>query len=379
MYNSKYSTKTKAWSLMSSIREVTEEKDRIIESDWMKARNHHQGNDIIIMTHNYYSTMMSHHLMIQKKDGNDQITNFIKQLFGNPNLNDKSEIAFEKYIYLSEIYQSVCTGSQAAFYRSRSGVNGTMGSLYWQLNDVWTTASWSSIDHSMRKKPLHFKISEIYADPVSIFSNQDETSDIFSIFAVSSLDFDIFGNLKLKIFNWNSINFEPLSEVEFEKIKISKNSATEILKENVIKFLNTNKCPYGATGDCFITFELKLDSNSAKSESKILESWHSPVPYKNSIPFSSKIQTKLVVDNDSCRVDEKTKMITFDVVASHPQPFVWVESTIVGGDFEKNNILISKTKTKFIWNPKQNQKAETNNCADFIKSLKIFYPAMVGF
>ena len=68
-------------------------------------------------------------------------------LFGDPNLNDQSEVAFEKYIYLSQIYQAVCTSSQAEYYRSRAGVGGTMGALYWQLNEIWPTGGWGVIEY----------------------------------------------------------------------------------------------------------------------------------------------------------------------------------------------------------------------------------------
>ena len=108
--------------MKSSIEKVTKQNDRFIDSDWLTNRQHHQN-------------------------GQSEIEDLINQLFGDPNLNDQSEVAFEKYIYLSQIYQAVCTSSQAEYYRSRAGVGGTMGALYWQLNEIWPTGGWGVIEY----------------------------------------------------------------------------------------------------------------------------------------------------------------------------------------------------------------------------------------
>ena len=133
----------------TSIDRVTLRKDRFIGSDWLANRQHHQN-------------------------GQSEIENLITNLFGNPNLNDQSETAFQKYIYLTQIYQAVCTSSQAEFYRSRGGVNGTMGALYWQLNEIWTGASWSSLDYgtNVRWKPLHYQIRDSFKTPIGLVTHQ---------------------------------------------------------------------------------------------------------------------------------------------------------------------------------------------------------------
>ena len=48
------------------------------------------------------------------------------------------------------------------------------GTLYWQLNDCWPVASWSSIDYFGRWKALHYAARRFYA-PV-LLSVEDEGS-----------------------------------------------------------------------------------------------------------------------------------------------------------------------------------------------------------
>jgi beta-mannosidase len=59
---------------------------------------------------------------------------------------------FEDFVYLSQVMQA--EGIELAALHHRASRPHTMGSLYWQLNDVWPGASWSSVDSYGRWKAL---------------------------------------------------------------------------------------------------------------------------------------------------------------------------------------------------------------------------------
>ena len=68
---------------------------------------------------------------------------------------------FAIFLYVSQVLQAegIKTGAEH-FRRSRPE---TMGSIFWQLNDCWPVASWSSIDYYGRWKALQYYARRFYA------------------------------------------------------------------------------------------------------------------------------------------------------------------------------------------------------------------------
>ena len=60
------------------------------------------------------------------------------------------------------------------------------------------------------------------------------------------------------------------------------------------------------------------------------------------------------------------------VTARLPQPFVWLETTFIDGQWEKNNVLLLQSETKFYWNSEDEVE-----CNAFLDSIQIFYPSKV--
>jgi beta-mannosidase len=72
----------------------------------------------------------------------------------------------------------------------------TMGTLIWQLNDIWPAASWSSVDYEGRWKMLHYAERKFFA-PLLVSCVQ--TAKGLDIWGTSDVDCGIRGSLALSL------------------------------------------------------------------------------------------------------------------------------------------------------------------------------------
>ncbi|MBX5436847.1 MAG: glycoside hydrolase family 2 protein [Alicyclobacillaceae bacterium] len=94
---------------------------------------------------NVFSPVMEHHQKNGASNGN--ILFHLSRHFRYPK--DLSSLAF-----VSQILQAEAVRCGVEHWRRHRG--RCMGALYWQLNDCWPVASWSSIDYNGHWKPLHY-------------------------------------------------------------------------------------------------------------------------------------------------------------------------------------------------------------------------------
>lgn len=80
---------------------------------------------------------------------------------------------FRTYVYLTQLLQA--EGIKIAMEGHRQKRPFTMGSLYWQVNDCWPVASWSSIDSRGRWKALQYYARRSFAPTALSFEKIDST------------------------------------------------------------------------------------------------------------------------------------------------------------------------------------------------------------
>ncbi|WP_430387903.1 beta-mannosidase [Dyella sp. 20L07] len=100
------------------------------------------------------STVMRAHQKYDGGNGNKRLLLYIERSYGEPR-------DFPAFVYLSQVMQA--QGIELAAEHLRASRPQSMGTLYWQINDVWPGASWSSIDYFGRWKALQFHARRFYA------------------------------------------------------------------------------------------------------------------------------------------------------------------------------------------------------------------------
>ena len=120
-------------------------------------------------TANIFDPVMENH---QKcPTGNSLILHYVAQQYRFPR-------DFAALVYLSQVNQAWVV--KTAVEHHRRSMPRTMGSLYWQLNDCWPVASWSSIEFGGRWRALHYAARRFHA-PVLVSARRIGKETVGSI------------------------------------------------------------------------------------------------------------------------------------------------------------------------------------------------------
>lgn len=104
-------------------------------------------------------TMRSHQ---KHPRGLQIITKAMKETLGV----DPASLSLEDFCYASQLLQAWGVGY--GIFQHLKQQPRCMGTLYWQLNDSWPVASWSSIDYYGNWKALHYRVQALYSDSADL-------------------------------------------------------------------------------------------------------------------------------------------------------------------------------------------------------------------
>ncbi|MCB0687814.1 MAG: hypothetical protein KDC53_14865, partial [Saprospiraceae bacterium] len=155
-----------SFPLLSSVKKYTTIDDWDIESEVMAS---HQRSGI----------------------GNLRIKEYMSDGYQVPN-------DFEQFLYVGQVLQA--DGIRYAIEAHRKNMPYCMGSLYWQLNDCWPVASWSSIDYYGKWKALQYTAKEAFKNQIiSIWTE----GDTINIYGISDLEIDQDAILQVELIDYS--------------------------------------------------------------------------------------------------------------------------------------------------------------------------------
>ena len=118
--------------------------------------------------------------------GQQQMADAVRLWLPTPSTSDSNQ-TFAQWCWSTQIFQSMNMVSEIAFYRAGAGKGeNNLGSLVWQLNDIWQGVSWSSIEYSGRWKVLQYGLSNIYS-PVIIYPFWTAENQTLEVLVTSDL------------------------------------------------------------------------------------------------------------------------------------------------------------------------------------------------
>lgn len=173
--------------------------------------------------------------------GNDIINKYILANF-------KSPTSFERFVFLSQISQSI--GLQTAIQHHRINKPKNMGSLLWQFNDCWPGITWSTIDFYGNWKPAAYTVKESFK-PIVIIPELEDYK--INITAVNDLLIAYDAILMIKLIDFKgSILF-----VKQIPVKIPANKSTLLISLKEKDVLGINKL-----NTCCLLTQLNLPSKT---------------------------------------------------------------------------------------------------------------------
>ena len=180
--------------------------------------------------HDILSDVMRAHQ--RNGSGNEKIKYYMTQYYNIPQ-------EFSSFLILSQIQQAHGIKAGAEFLRR--SMPYCMGSLYWQLNDCWPVASWSSIDSFGRWKALQYYARRFYAPLLVSPHRRDKRA--LDLYVVSDRREALGGELQWRLVGLDGttissgnqeIDVEPLNSRVYHTLDLSEITGKDVIAQSLL-------------------------------------------------------------------------------------------------------------------------------------------------
>ena len=218
-----------------------------------------------------------------------------------------------------------------------------MGALYWQLNDNWPVASWSSIEYGGKWKPLHHMARRFFA-PVSVVAQpeiKDGKANVKrgAVYALNDTAETVKGELFVEYWTYDG----KVVASEKKSVTLPPDSSTRVSAFGERDVLQ---------GACFLAVTLKTPRGDFQND------WHFGF-YKDMPLAKAKVEAEVKGEGGRWKVV---------LSADKPAFFVWANVRGVRGEFDDNAFTLLPGRPRTL---SFTSKAGHVQLDDFIKSFKV--------
>ncbi len=253
---------------LKNIESFTEEEDHAIDSEVMLVHQKHPR-------------------------GNKLIKEYMERDYNTPK-------DFEHFLYVSQLLQA--EGMRIGIEAHRRAMPYCMGSLYWQLNDCWPVASWSSIDYYGHWKALQYYAKQSF-EP--LITSPTLFEDSLHVYLVSDLQETVNAELRITAMDFQGTELAKASI----PVTISPNNSSIYYREKVSELLN------GHAKDN-IVFDIRL--NDEETNLLYQRNFYLEKPKKLQLPITD-IKKEILKNDTGFSIKLKSDQLAKNVYISSPR------------------------------------------------------------
>ncbi|NLJ23794.1 MAG: glycoside hydrolase family 2 protein [Firmicutes bacterium] len=262
---------------------------------------------------NATAPIMEHHQ--RHPGGNSKITEMMTRYFRVPE-------GFENFVFLSQVQQGLAIKSGVEFWRHLQPI--CMGTLYWQLNDVWPVCSWSSIEYTGKWKCLHYMAKRFYA-PVIVTSFENKVGEL-EIWVVNDLHQDQDITVKMQVLDFDG----KTRRADAYRKKVAAGGAKLIARYPVSELAPV-------PNEVFLYLELEGEG----------------VYHYNDHFFAAYKKCYLPLVNCDCEIEEAGGSFEVIVRSDKPALFLTLDAQGIPGEFDDNCFtLLPEKPRRLVFTPK---------------------------
>ncbi len=250
--------------------------------------------------------------------GNQRILSHVARQFRIPN-------GYENMLYLSQALQALSIKTACEHWRRIKPHN--MGTMVWQLNDIWPVASWSSLEYDGRWKMLHYAQKKFYA-PLLVSALEEKGK--VEVWGTSDINEKLAGRLEMTLCDFTG-------KMLWRK---NKNVRLGRLESRRLDSISVGTlCPKSSDGNQRV-LRIRLFCGKHKSENT-----HVFTPFKALDLRKPAIKTRLGKD--------RAGRIVLELSTDTFAPYVWIRHGNLHGTWTDNGMhLFPREKVRLTFTPR---------------------------